>query len=294
LGDRLTIEVRRNIENLWHLISFDKKSIVGLAIILFLILLDFFAGYIAPYHPEELFELFVSPNNVYLMGTDQIGRDVFSRLLHGTRVSLIFGFGAGMVALIVGITVGSMAGYYGGFLDDLLSRTIEMFLMIPSLFLVILAVALFGTNMYVSMICVGLTVWPSNAKIMRAQVLSIKNQEYVMSARLIGASDFRILVRHIIPNAIAPVIANATLLVGSAILTEAALSFLGLGDLNNPSWGQMLHYAQYYIGAWWMALFPGLFITVTIVAFNFLGSGLNVALNPKLRLILGKREELFV
>jgi peptide/nickel transport system permease protein len=176
-------------------------------------------------------------------------------------------------------------------LDDLLSRAVEMFLMIPSLFLVILAVALFGTNMYISMICVGLTVWPSNAKIMRAQVLSIKSREFVTSAKLIGASNFRILVKHIIPNAIAPVVANATLLVGSAILTEAALSFLGLGDLNHPSWGQMLHYAQYYFRAWWMALFPGLFITVTIVAFNFLGSGLNVALNPKLRLILGKREE---
>jgi len=276
-------EVGRRIISLWRFVTFDKRSLVGLAVILSFVLLGVFADRITSSNPGELFKIFQTPSSLHLMGTDQFGRDVFTMSIHGIRVSLMFGFGAATISLIVGTILGSIAGYYGGLLDHLLSRFSEVFLMIPGLLLVILATSLFGTNINITMICVGLTIWPANARIMRVQVLSIKSREYIKSTVLIGASDLRVIVKHILPNAIAAVIANTTTLVGTAILTEAALSFLGLGDLNNPSWGQIIHYAPMYPWAWWLSLSPGLFIIITVFAFNLLGEGLNVAISPNLR-----------
>lgn len=276
-------QFKRNVIELVRFLTYDTRSVAGLTIIITLVLLSVFADYVSSPNPGKLYPTFLPPSSGHIMGTDYVGRDLFALIIHGIKVALIFGIGSALVALIVGVMLGAIAGYYGGLVDELLSRIFEVFLMIPRLLLVILVAALFGTNMPTLVICIGLTIWPANAKIMRAQVLTIKNREYVKAAELTGAGDLRIIMRHVLPNAIQAVVANTALLVGSSILTEAYLSFLGMGDVNNPSWGQIIHYAPFYLFAWWMSLFPGIFIVITVFAFNLLGDGLSVTLNPKLR-----------
>lgn len=275
-----SVKMRRILIDLRRLLGYmSVRMYIGLAAILFLVIIAIFADYIARWHPEELFPLLQAPSIEHLMGTDQMGRDVFSRVVYGARVSLMFGFGAAVISLIAGIIFGSISGYYGGLIDGFLSRFFDLFLVIPTLLLVIVVVGLFGTNIYFTMVCVGLTIWPPNAKIMRAQVLSFKSRQFVEAAVVIGASDSRVLVKHILPNAIHPVIANMTLQIGTAILTEACLSFLGLGDLNFPSWGQLLHYARYFPKGWWMSLFPGLATAITVFGFNLFGDGFSLLLD---------------
>jgi len=205
-------------------------------------------------------------------------------MIYGTRVSLVFAVGVAGISLVVGVLIGAISGYFGGLVDDLLSRFLEIFLMIPQFVLIATVVTLFGNNIIYTMIVVGLTLWPSNAKIARAQVLSLKNRTFVRAAVASGASDGRVLFRHILPNGLYPVVANSTLQMAYAILFEAALSFLGLGDPNHPSWGQVLSAANLHKSAWWMAAFSGLAILILVLGFNLVGDGINNALNPRLRM----------
>jgi len=244
-----------------------------------------FAPYISPYDPFFLSDdLYKPPSFSHPLGTDSFGRDVLSRIIWGSRVSLFFGGCAAAISLLIGIVLGAIPGYFGGILDDLFSRFFEIFLMIPRLVIIILVVAVFGSNIYYSVLVVGLTIWPTNAKLARVQVITIKNRGYIQSSISAGAGHFRVLFYHIIPNGIYPLIANSTIEMGSAILIETSLSFLGLGDLNYVSWGQILQKGQAAIfSAWWVIIFPGISIFLLVFAFSLVGDGINFALNPKLR-----------
>ena len=206
-------------------------------------------------------------------------------MVHGSRVSLLVGLLAAFTSGLLGTLVGGPAGYFGGALDDLLMRLTELFQVVPRFFLALIVTALFGPNVVVVTLLLGLTFWPITARLLRAQILSIRARDYVLAARAVGAADDRILLRHVLPNAISVVVVATTLQVGTAILVEAGLSFLGLGDRSVVSWGNILNGAQPLIRiAWWTAVFPGLAITLTVVAANLLGDGLTAALGP------GRRE----
>jgi peptide/nickel transport system permease protein len=263
----------------------ERMAVVGVAVAGLMLLLALLAPVVAPYGPfEQSQDLLKPPSAQHWLGTDNLGRDVLSQLIWGARVSFLFGVVAAGVALLVGIALGSIPGYYGGIIDDIFSRFFEIFLMIPSLFLIILVVAMFGSNIYFMMLVAGLTSWPANAKITRAQVMSLKHQGYVLAARSAGSGSLSILARHIIPNGIYPVVANSTLQIASAVILEASLSFLGLGDPNQMSWGQVLKNGQSYITTgWWIAAFSGLSIFGLVFSFNLIGDGINYALNPRLR-----------
>jgi peptide/nickel transport system permease protein len=265
---------------LWSEYAADRMAIVGLLLVGGAVLIAVFAPLISPYDPLSLQDdVLAPPNSRHLLGTDNIGRDMLSQLIYGTRVAFVFGVGAAGLSLIVG----TISGYVGGALDDVISRFIEMVLMIPQFLLFATIVALFGNNIYYAMILVGLTWWPTNARIARAQVLTIKNRAFVRAAIASGASHTRILIYHILPNSIQPVIANSTLQMAYAILFEAGLSFLGLGDPNHPSWGQLLSQASRHKAAWWMAVFSGAAIFLLVLGLNLMGDGVNTMLNPRLR-----------
>lgn len=217
------------------------------------------------------------------LGTDELGRDILARMLHGARVSLAVGFTATAIAVIVGSFLGALAGYYGRAADWLVSRLIEVVLCFPFLFLVLGIVALFRPSMYTLMIALGLTSWTSEARYVRSEFLRIREVEFAVAARAIGARDARIIFRHLLPNALAPVIVSASFGVAAAILTESALSFLGLGvPLPTASWGSILASAKAHIEyAWWMILFPGLAIFTTVAAFNIIGERFRDALDPR-------------
>lgn len=261
-----------------------KLGVLGLAIVVCIALLSAMAPFIAPYDPyRQSTDIFLGPNSEHPLGTDNLGRDLFSRILYGGRISLIFGLVVGFLSLMVGILLGAIPGYYGGPLDDIFSRFFEVFLMIPRFFLILLVVSLYGNNIFYTMIITAATMWPSNAKITRTQVLTLRKRQYVDAARVSGASSFRILFRHILPNGIYPVIANSTLQMASAIILEAGLSFLGLGDPNFVSWGQLLHGAMKNITYWWNAAFPGIFLLLLALGFNMIGDGINYVLNPRMK-----------
>ena len=269
----------------WQQYSRQARAVLGLGIVLAAVVIALLAPVIAPYPYTEMSNDLLSPPTAdHWMGTDHLGRDIFSRVVWGTRVSLLFALGVAALSLVVGGILGAVAGYYGGPVDAVLSRFFEVFLMIPRLFLIILIAALFGTNIGFAIFVVGITIWPSNARITRAQVLTLKERPFVRAARASGANDLRILFRHILPNGIYPVVANSTLQMASAILIEASLSFLGLGDPNQPSWGQMLQTAQSYLQTeWWLAFFPGLAIALLVFGFTLMGDGVNYALDPRFR-----------
>ena len=278
------VKLPRGTKLFWHRFRQDKKAVLGLGIIIIAIFIGVFAPRLSPYNPYKMSNRrFLPPSREYPLGTDNLGRDVLSRMIWGTRVSLTFGVGVGMLSLILGIFLGAIPGYYGGWVDNLFSRFFEFFMLLPELFLIILLVSIFGNNIFNTMFVVAITLWPSNARITRAQTLSLKNRTFVQAAKAAGASDFRILFTHILPNGVYPVIVYSTLQMGRAIITEAGLSFLGLGDINFVSWGQTLFVAQKQIFTWWLALFPGMAIAIIVLAFNFVGGGLNYALNPRLR-----------
>jgi peptide/nickel transport system permease protein len=238
-----------------------------------------------PYSPNsvDLTERLEPPGARHLLGTDDLGRDVLSRLIHGARVSLTVGFIATAIALIVGSLLGALAGYYGGAADWIVSRAIEVVLCFPFLFLVLGIVALFKPSIYTIMIALGLTSWTSEARYVRGEFLRIRDLEFAQAARASGARDARIIFRHLLPNALAPVIVSASFGVAVAILTESALSFLGLGvPLPTSSWGSMLSQAHEHIEyAWWLILFPGVAIFSTVASFNLVGERLREALDPR-------------
>lgn len=239
-----------------------------------------------PYSPYEtnLAERIRPPSLRHLMGTDDLGRDVAARMIHGAGVSLKVGFIAMGIALVIGLFIGSLAGYYGRWVDALASRLIEVVMCFPFFFLVLAVIAFLPPNIFNVMIVIGVTRWTAIARYARGEFMKIKQQEYAQAARALGASDRKIIFRHILPNSIAPVLVTATFGVAGAILIEAALSFLGLGvQPPLPSWGGMLAVAREFIGtAWWLAAFPGLAIFLTVTAYNLAGEGLRDATDPRL------------
>jgi len=236
---------------------------------------------------------YLPPSSEHWLGTDNFGRDILARMVWGTRLALIVAIVSSAIASLLGIALGSIAGYFGGLVDAVLSRVFDIFVLIPSFFLVLLIVALFGSNIAYTMAAIALTTWPRSARIMRAQVLSLKSRVYVQAARAAGASHARTLVRHVMPNGLAPIVTDATILMGLAILTEAGLSFLGLGDQNAVSWGRMIFEGQRQLRiAPWMSIFPGAALLLLVASFNLLGDGLNQALSPQLRRLAARAKPL--
>lgn len=223
------------------------------------------------------------PDATHRLGTDDLGRDVLARLFYGARVSLTVGLTATAIALIVGSILGAVAGYYGGVADWLISRLIEIVLCFPFLFIVLGIVALFRPSLWTVMIALGVTSWTTEARFMRGEFLRIRDIEFAQAARASGARDSRIIFRHLLPNALAPVLVSASFGVASAILIESALSFLGLGvPLPTPSWGNILYSAEQHLEyAWWLALFPGIAIFLTVAAFNIIGDRARESLDPR-------------
>jgi peptide/nickel transport system permease protein len=273
----------------WLQFKKNRAAVLGLGLVLFLTLGAILAPLIFAEDPRALqlddpTRTYRPPGWPFLMGTDQWGRDVFNRVAHGARVSLAVGFSAAMMAGIIGIIVGAFSGYYGGRLDDIVMRFVDMLLMIPSFFLIILIAAVFGGSTFNLVLIIGGLSWPQVARLVRAEFLSKREEEYVLAAEMLGLSKRHIIFREILPNAIYVAVVNVSLLISYAILYESSLSFLGVGDPNLVTWGWMVKDAmRWFRSAWWVAVFPGLAISVTVLAFNLVGDGLNDALNPRLR-----------
>jgi peptide/nickel transport system permease protein len=225
---------------------------------------------------------FCPPGLECLFGTDDLGRDMLARVANGARVSLLVGVAAAAVSAVLGVVIGSLAGFTGGKIDEFFMRVAEAFQIVPQFFLAILVVALFGASLTKIVLVIAILSWPSTARIIRAEFLKLRDQDFVAAARLAGASRRALIFSEILPNALPPVIVNASLQIAAAILTEASLSFLGLGDPDKVSWGQLLYLAQPFLNqGWWMAVFPGVAILVTTLGFNLLGDGLNDILDPR-------------
>ncbi len=275
------------LHDVWVRLRRNKSSMVGFAIISLLVICAVFADQIAPYGYDDqvLTRRLLAPCKEFILGTDNLGRDIFSRIIYGGRISLQVGALAVTFAATIGVVLGAIAGYYGKKVDNVIMRIIDIVLAIPSTLLAISIAATLGSGMRNVMIAIGIGAIPSYARIVRASVLSLREQEFVEAARSIGASDFRIVFFHILPNCIAPIIVQATTGVASAILSTAALSFVGLGvQPPIPEWGSMLSSGRDYIrDYWWIVTFPGVAIMITIFSINLFGDGLRDALDPKLK-----------
>jgi peptide/nickel transport system permease protein len=271
----------------WQHFKRNRMAMAGLALVLALFVVSILAPYLAPYDPThiDLKAVLMPPSRAHLMGTDTLGRDVFSRIIYGSRVSLKVGFVAVGLATIIGLLVGALAGYYGGWVDTTLMRLVDLMLCFPAFFLILAVIAILEPSIWNIMAVIGLTSWMGVARLVRAEFLSLREREFITAARALGASDFRLILRHMLPNALAPVMVSATLGVAGAILTESALSFLGLGvQPPTPSWGNILTAGKDNIQiAWWLSVFPGLAILFTVMSYNLLGEGIREAIDPRLK-----------
>ncbi|MGQ0562005.1 MAG: oligopeptide ABC transporter permease [Gemmatimonadota bacterium] len=267
----------------------SKIALSGLIILVLMYLVALLAPLIAPYDPIAQRDIvatsFLAPSAQHWLGTDRFGRDVLSRILYGARISLSIGFIATLISITLGTMLGAVAGFFGGKIDALLMRFTDMVLSFPRLVLLIMIVALFSPSIAVIIAVLGLTQWPNTTRIVRGDVLSLREREFVQAAHALGMGKARIIFRHLIPNVLAPVIVTATLGIGNTIVLEASLSFLGLGvQPPAPSWGNMVADGRdSLLGAWWVATFPGLTIVLAVLAFNLVGDGLRDALDPRLR-----------
>jgi len=265
----------------------NKMSMAGLFVVAALFLTAIFAGYLAPYPPDEIntTNILVEPTRQHLLGTDILGRDVLSRIIYGSGVSLSVGFVAVSISTLIGLVLGAVSGYYSGIVDRIIMRFVDIMLCFPSFFLILAVIAFVGPSIWNIMVVIGITSWMGVTRLVRAEFLSIREREYVQAAIAQGASDFRIIFLHILPNAMAPVLVAATLGVASAVLIESGLSFLGIGvQPPDPSWGNMLTEGKDNIEiAWWLSLFPGLAILITVMGYNLLGEGIRDSLDPRLR-----------
>lgn len=262
----------------------DKQLLFGLIGIAVLLLIILFQGVLETHDPYDYGpDSLAAPGiNGHLLGTNKLGQDVYSMLIAGVSTSLKVALISSLISALIGILLGGAAGFLGGKVDMVLSELINVFMMIPTFFLELMIIAMFGNSITNVMIVIGLTSWASNAKLMRAQALSLRERTFVKSAIVMGETRPQILFNYIIPNGIFPVIANTTMGMSGAILTEASLSFLGLGDVNVISWGQMIYDGKSYItSAWWIATFAGIAIVLMVITFYMLGDGLNHVLNPK-------------
>jgi len=270
---------------IWKRLRSNRFAVCGGLIVISLFILSFLAPYLTPYSPDDLdaYHVLLPPSAQHWLGTDELGRDVLTRIIFGARVSLKVGFVSVGIAAFIGTVAGLFAGYYGGWVDQLLMRFVDIMLCFPTFFLMLAVIAMLEPSIWYIMIIIGLTGWMGVARLVRAEVLSLRERDFILAARAIGASDLRIIFRHILPNALSPVIVTATLGVAGAILTESALSFLGIGvQPPVPSWGNMLTAGKDYLEfAWWLSLFPGFAILVTVIAYNLVGEGLRDALDPR-------------
>jgi peptide/nickel transport system permease protein len=272
----------------------NRLAAIGLVVLLVLVVVAVFAPLIAPFgvNEQNLGDRFSSPNGTYWFGTDNLGRDVFSRVVVGSRVSLQVALVAVGLSLVVGTAVGLLAGYRGGATDSVLMRVMDVLFAFPVILLAIAIVAVLQPSLFNVMLAIAVVFTPIFARVVRGSVLSVREEVHVRAVRSLGASDWRIVMRHILPNVAAPIIVQTSLSMAFAILTEAALSYLGAGvQPPRPAWGADLQAAQDFLinGAWWMAIFPGLAILITVMAFNMLGDGLRDALDPKQRSVIESR-----
>lgn len=261
-------------------------ALTGSIVVVSLFVLAFLAPWIAPYDPEkiDLNHVLAPPSPSHWLGTDQLGRDVLSRMIWGARISLQVGIVSTGVALIIGVLLGALAGYYGGWVDALIMRFVDIMLCFPTFFLILAVIAFLEPSIWNIMVVIGLTSWMGITRLVRADFISLRERDFVLAARAIGAGNLRIIFSHILPNAMASVLVAATLGVAGAILTESALSFLGIGvQPPTPSWGNILTAGKDNIDvAWWLSLFPGLAILITVLGYNLLGEGIRDALDPRL------------
>ncbi len=273
--------------DVWMRLVKNKSAMFGLFIIFLLFFCAIFADVIAPYgiDDQNLKKMLLTPSSEFPFGTDNFGRDILSRIIYGSRISLLVGFVAVSISMIVGGAFGAIAGFFGGKLDNFIMRAMDILLAIPSILLAISIVSALGPGLVNVMIAVGISSIPSYARIVRASVITLKDQEFVEAARAVGTSNFRIITKHIIPNALAPIIVQATLGVAGAILSAAGLSFIGLGiQPPTPEWGAMLSAGRQYIRDYpHITMFPGLVIMITIFGLNLFGDGLRDALDPRLK-----------
>lgn len=275
------------MRDFWKRFSRNKGAVIGLVILFAVIAVALAAPFLYPDSPWRMVQRpFLAPMTVegFWFGTDTLGRDIGAGLAHGARVSLLVGIVSTAVALLVGVTLGALAGYYGGLLDDALMRFTEFFQTIPAFAMAVVLVAIFSPNITSITLAIAVVSWPPVARLVRGEFLSLRSREFVQAAVVVGQTGPRIMATQILPNAISPIIVTASLMVATAILTESSLSFLGLGDRNMMSWGFMIGAARTMLReAWWLSVFPGLAILITVLAINLIGEGLNDAMNPHLR-----------
>jgi peptide/nickel transport system permease protein len=271
----------------WERFSSNKMAVAGMVFMIVIILAAIFAPLVTRYDPayQNLMDKLAAPSGAHWFGTDEMGRDIFTRVIYGARISLMVGIVSVIGTMAIGVTVGALAGYYGGIIDNILMRIVDIMISFPSIFLLIAVVSILQPSVTNIIIIFAVLNWTGAARLIRGEFLSLKNREYVMAARTIGMSNSRIIFLHMLPNAIAPIIVAATLSIGSTILAESALSFLGLGiQPPTPSWGNMLEGAQditILLTAPWYPIVPGLMILLTVVSVNFIGDGLRDAFDPR-------------
>lgn len=276
----------------WRAFRRNGLALVGGAVVAALAVVAVLAPVLAPWDPHrpDVRKILAPPSREHPLGTDQLGRDVLSRMLYGARVSLAVGFVSVGIATAVGLALGAAAGYHGGLIDGAIMRLVDLMLVFPRFFLLLAVLAFLRPSIWTIMVVIGLTGWMGVARLVRAEFLSLKEREFVLSSQAVGAGGFRVVWRHILPNAMAPVLVAMTLGIPAAILTESGLSFLGLG-VQPPfaTWGNILNEGKDTIEiAWWLSLYPGLAILVTVLAYNLLGEGIRDALDPRLRQAAGR------
>ena len=276
------------LHDVWDRLKKNRLAMIGLIVLILIVLVAIFADFIAPfpYDLQNYSDAKLFPSKKYIFGTDNFGRDIFSRVVYGTRISLKIGFISLSVGAFIGSLLGSISGYFGGWIDSVVMRLTDVLMSIPKVVLAIAISSMLGPGLVTSMVAVGISSIPNFSRVVRASTLSVKEQEYIEAARALGVNHFGIIFRHIFPNILAPIIVQATLGVGTSIILAASLSFLGLGvEPPTPEWGAMLSAARTFMrDEWYMVLFPGLAIMITVLSLNLLGDGLRDALDPKLRI----------
>ncbi|MBI5640889.1 MAG: ABC transporter permease [Nitrospirae bacterium] len=274
------------IDLFWQRFRQNSLAVAGGIIVLALFVIAIFAPVISPYDPHEIDRKHIlePPGLSHPFGTDDLGRDILSRMIWGGRISLAVGFVAVGISTMIGIILGALAGYYGGWAERIIMRFIDIMLSIPTFFLILAVIAFIGSSIWNIMVVIGLTSWMGVARLVRAEFLSLKEREYVLAARAMGAGDLRIIFRHIMINSMAPVLVSAVLGIAGAVLVEGALSFLGIGvQPPTPSWGNILTLGKDNIEiAWWLSVFPGLAILITVLGYNLLGEGIRDSIDPRL------------
>lgn len=271
----------------WRALARNRLALAGGVVVVGLALAAVLAPFLAPWDPNrpDVMRILERPSRAHPLGTDQLGRDVLSRMLHGARVSLAVGFVSVGIASLIGTVLGSAAGYHGGLVDAAVMRLVDLMLVFPRFFLLLAVLAFLRPSIWTIMAVIGLTGWMGVARLVRAEFLTLKEREFVLWSQAVGAGGFRIVWRHILPNAMAPVLVAMTLGIPAAILTESGLSFLGLGvQPPHPTWGNILNEGKDAIEiGWWLSLYPGLAILITVLSYNLLGEGIRDALDPRLR-----------